>query len=79
MRMFKVMLCQIASGHAEEEFSSRQNMREDSLRCIRQIMQPGKTYRRACFAWAKDADSKICLGKRYQRQPSANHYNHICV
>ena len=50
---------------------------------FRQIMQPGKTYHRTCFAWAKDADGKFCLGKRChckfclgnrcQRQPSANH------
>ena len=31
----------------------------------------GKTCRQA-----KDADGKFCLGKRCQRQPSANH---ICV
>ena len=33
------------------------------LRCIRQIIQPGKTYRRACFAWAKAvADPEFPVG-----------------
>ena len=32
-------------------------------------MQPGKTYRRVCFAWVKDADGKFCL-----LQPTI--YNH---
>ena len=35
----------------------------------------GQTYRRA-----KDAESKFCLGKRYQQQHTANHIcNHIHV
>ena len=41
--------------------------------CIRQFMQPDKTYHCACFAWEKDADGKFYLGNRCQRQPSANH------
>ena len=32
---------------------------KSATRCIRQIVQPGKTYRRACFAWAKDAKGSL--------------------
>ena len=49
-------------------------------RCISKIMPPSKHTATACFAWAKYANSKFDLGKRCQRQPSANHiYNHTCV
>ena len=38
------------------------------LRCKSQNMPPVKR----CPHW-------FCLGKRCQRQPSTNHYNHVCV
>ena len=36
-------------------------------RCIRKIMQPGKTYRHACLVWAKmlTAFGIFCLGKTH--------------
>ena len=40
-------------------YFQKNNLPSIFMRCIRQIMQPGKIYRRACFAWAKDATASF--------------------
>ena len=77
--MINVYLCTFIYKQKASNVSVVVWYRSSLTRCIRQIMQPGKTYCHTCFAWARDATTSFAQAMDAKGNLQPTIYNHICV